>query len=135
MTKKTFSKDELILVDIAEKADQEKWVPGIYGCELPNGNHIVDVTIDGERVERAYPTKCIKHSDEAYMLSVKFEVYVDSYRMSDVETFEGIGAEDKARQAAEEWAGQEFCPPSDDIVIDRVVVGGIHRFAVREIKK
>lgn len=120
---KKFAPEELVLVDTHEMSDHERWEPGVFVEKLPDGRNLVEL-MDGERkVTLAYPDKCVRHAKDAYSLKVKYEVYVDSFRGSDVLTYDGY-SKDKALKSAEDWALKLGGLSDDDVAVDHVVVGG-----------
>jgi len=127
MEQKMFSPEELVLVDTHALINHERWEPGVYVEALPNGMHLVEVMKNGRKATLAYPDFCVRHASEAYDLEVRFEVYVDSFNGSDVVTYEGVDGEKKAIKGAEDWTNQANAPKYD-VVIDRVVIGGVHPF-------
>lgn len=124
MSERKFVPEELILVDNHELVDHERWVPGIYLERLDEQRHLVEIMVNGKREVRGYKTMCLRHADEAYDLDVKYEVYADCWRGSDLLSYDGVDAEPKALAEAKKWSTES----ENEIVVDRIVVSGSHPY-------
>lgn len=121
-----FEPEELILVDTHELVGYERWEPAIYLGQLDEQRHLVEISVNGKRETRAYKTMCLRHSDEAYELEVKYEVYADNRKGSDVLSYDGVKGEAGALENAKSWSLET----DNDVIVDRVVFGGHRRYAL-----
>ena len=124
MEQRSFTPEKLILVNVNELVDHEKWVPGIYAMQLDAQRHFIEIMENGERVTRICNTIDIKHADEAIDFKIRYEVYAEYYG-SNCEYHEGVNAKEAAYKDAQEWSSQENCKRVQ-IIVDRVLIGGTH---------
>lgn len=122
-----FEPEELILVDTHELGGCERWEPAIYIEQLfGEQRHLVEVMENGRKVTHAYHIGRLRHAKEAYELEVKYEVYADNWRGSDVLSYDGVNGEAGALENAKSWSLET----DNDVIVDRVVFGGDRKYAV-----